>query len=225
MTQNIPLIQTDDFWQVLRDTVAAILAAEGANQVAQAEALPVDPAPWTFRVYSERANPIEDFTGDALDKTPLVNVWFDSSVFDKGKSNVSTRQQTEPTAINIDVYAYADSEETVGGHTPGDVAAAKKAQRFAMICRKILMHDKYRVMGLAKTVGGRWIRSISSFRPAPGQAPYDKIAIVRLILDISHIETIDLELENVLELLHIEMRFEPDGLIRAELEYDFTEEE
>lgn len=220
MTQSIPLIDKQDGFELVRDTIAAILATETVAQVALATAQSKpNPSDWAFGVYLERINPWEAFL--AGDLTPIVNVWFDSTTFDKASSNVATRQKTDPSRFNVDIYAQAESKEETVGHTPGDEAASKLAQHVAKLVRNILMHDKYKYLGLQGIVWRRWVGQITAFQPASGTQPLGKIAAVRLVLEVEHLETIDLEDHETLEIISIDMRHEPNGQIIAELDIDF----
>lgn len=220
MTQVIPLIDKQDNFELVRDTIASILAVETVAQVALATAAAKpNPDDWKFYVFLERVNPWELFLADDL--TPIVNVWFDSSTFDKSSSNVATRQKTDPSRFNIDIYAQANSTEETVGHTPGDEAAAKLAHNTTKLVRNILMHDLYKYLGLQGIVWRRWVGQITSFQPQSGGQPLNRVAAVRLVLEVEHNETIDLADHETLEIISIDMRHEPNGQIIAELDIDF----
>lgn len=221
MTQVIPLIDKQDGFELVRDTIATILATETAAQVALATAASKpNPDDWNFKVYLERINPWEAFL--AGDLTPIVNVWFDSMTFDKGKSNVATRQQTDPSRYNIDIYAQANSTEETVGHTPGDKAAALLAHNTTKLVRNILMHDKHKYLGLQGIVARRWVGQVTSFQPQSGGQPLNRVVAVRLVLEVEHLETIDLADHETLEIISIDMRHEPSGQIIAEIDIDFS---
>jgi hypothetical protein len=223
MTQSIPLIDKSDNFQIIGAAIASILATETVAQQALAVLDSQDPALYKFNVYRERINPWEAFRDGTAgaDLTPIVNVWYESSRYDKGSSNVSTRQTSDPSRYNIDVYAYAASAETVAGHDPGDKTAALLAQNICKLVRNILMHDKYKKLGLdaSKTVGMRWPGSMTAFQPQSGNQPVQRVVGCRFELDVKHIETTDLEDEETLSILNIKMRYEDGGKIIAELEY------
>lgn len=222
MSQAIPLIQKEDGFEQVRDAIAAILATESAAQQVLAIDAALDPEPWDFRVYSERVDPWETFRDKTDDSRPVVNIWYDSSSYEMGASNVATRQKTDPSRFNVDVYTSAVSSETVGGHTPGDEAASKRAHHVVKLARNILMHDKYKYLGLRGLVWRRWVGQITAFQPSSGNQPLNRIAACRLVLEVEHIETIELEDHETLEILNIKLKHEPDGQIIAELEYDFS---
>jgi hypothetical protein len=222
-SQSIPLIDSQDGFEVIRDKIAWILAAEGADQVAKATAAgKTDPTEWSFRVYLERDNPWEEFQGGAL-PSPIVNVFFDDSGPDEGTSNRSDRQK-HTSRYNIDVYAYAESEETAGGHTPGDMQSAILSHRTVRLVRNILMHDKYGYLGLlgAGFIWSRWIEKITPFQPSIGNQPVEHVRAARLTLAVEHNETIDFEDPSVIEIINVKFYHEVGGQVIAELEYDHS---
>lgn len=222
MTQAIPLITKDDNFELIRDKIAYILAAEGAAQVALAEAVPLDSTPWKFNVYKERINPWEAFRDGSGDLTPIVNVWYDSGTFDKSSSNVATRQKADPSRYNIDIYAFSKSTETAGGHDPGDQAASELCQHVLKLVRNILMHDKYKHLDMLGVVWRRWPGQITAFQPQSGNQPLNRVAAIRLVLEVEHNETIELEDHETCEIISIDFRHEPTGQIIAEIDLDFS---
>lgn len=221
MTQAIPLIDKDDNFEIILDKITTILAVEGAAQVALAAAVPTDTTPYEFNIYKERINPWEAFRDGVGVLTPIVNVWYDSGAFDKASSNVSTRQKTSPSRYNIDCYTYAAATETVTGHTPGDMAASLACHQVIKLIRNILMHDKYKYLDLQGTVWNRWVGSIQAYQPQSG-GPMNRVVANRLTLDVEHNETIELEDHETCEIISIDMRYEVDGQIIAEIDLDFS---
>lgn len=219
MAQSIPLIDKSDSFEQIRDQIASILATETAAQQALAIAATQDPEPYTFRVFLERFRPWDVFAGD--DKTPVVNVWYDSSRYDESSSNLSTRQKAGPSRYHVDCYAYATAEDVDGGgHSPGDELASKRVHHVVKLVRNILMHDKYIQLGLGNIVWKRWIDSIQMFQPAIGDQPVQNVLACRITFEIDHNETIDLEDEKILEIINIKIHHEPDGQVIAELHYE-----
>ena len=146
-TQSIPLIDSRDNWEIIRDKIQEILALESAAQVVLAtDAGRQNPEYWDFDTYTERAAPWEAFR-DGASTTPIVNIWTTKSDADPTSSNRSRRQK-HSTRYNLDAYAYAVSEETESGHIPGDRAAAFAVHRLMRLIRNILMHDKYTYLGM-----------------------------------------------------------------------------
>lgn len=223
MTQAIPLIDKDDNFELIRDKIAEILAVEQAAQVALAVAAAKDPTPWQFNVYQERINPWEAFRDGSGDLTPIVNIWYDSGAFDKASSNVSTRQKADPSRYNIDVYTYAKSTETAGGHDPGDEAASKLCHHVFKLVRNILMHDKYKYLDMQRgLVWRRWFGNINAYQPQSGNQPMNRTAVIRSVFEVEHNEEIQLEDHETCEIVNVKMRHEPGGQIIAELDIDFS---
>lgn len=217
MASVIPLIDKGDVFEIVRDRLASILAFETASQQALATAAGKDPDLWKFRVFSERINPLENLTKD--DNSPVVNIWYDNSIYDKSKSNRATRQGTV-SRYNIDIYCYAESTATAGGHDSGDELAAKLAHNTGKLIRNILMHDSYKYLLYQGTVAGRWVASMDSFQPRSGNQPVERTSAFRFALDVEHNETILLQDPEILEIVNVEMKYEPGGQIIAELIYD-----
>ena len=218
MSYTIPLINKSDSFELIRDRIAEILAAETVLQQALATAASLDPSLWKFKVYSERLNPWEAFqTGD---DTPIVNVWFDSMVFDLSASNLSTKQMARPSRFNVDVYASAVSAVDGSGHAPGDETAAKRAAYIAKLCRNILMHDSHITLDMTGVVSKRWVGQVRSFLPSQGERPVQHVVAYRLVVEVDHVETIDLPDHEVLEIVNVKYYHEPDGQVIAELHYE-----
>ena len=168
---NLPdLIDKTDNFEVVRDLIATILAAETISQQALAVAAAEDPKLWAFDVFIERSNPFETLKGFAS-ANPVVNVWFDTSSADRSRSNQFERQYFEAT-YNIDVIARGDSAKVAGtGHISGDEQAFRNAQRVARLVRNILMAAQYRFLGVPRgpnqVVLDRWVDGMESYRPDP----------------------------------------------------------
>lgn len=160
------LIETPDNYELIRDRVASILSMETAGQQALAVAAGRPPDGWAFKVFTERSNPWEDYLNDEVVTTPIVNVWYDNSNFDKARSNSVERQGAEAT-INIDCYAVGYSQSTADGHVAGDEAAARRIQHVTTLVRKIIMAAEYTYLKYRGVVAGRWITSVSIFQPKP----------------------------------------------------------
>jgi hypothetical protein len=226
-TQSIPLIDGPDNWEIIRDKIGEILATENAAQIvlATAEYGAAAAEAWRFSTYLERSNPWEAFKSTT---TPIVNVWVDRSQPDLGSSNRSTRQK-HTTRYNIDIYAYAKTEETAGGQTPGDKGAALVAHRVIRLLRNILMHDKYTYLALRPNVDtngcvwGRWLSDFEIFQPVDGGGrPVQRVVGARLHLDVEHNEIIDLAAQETLEIISVEIQRGEDDMVIAELEYDHS---
>ncbi len=221
MTEVIPLISGVDGFEYVRNQIAVIIAGEQALQQALATAGGQDPTLWKLRTYIERSNPWEMFRDGASDASPVVNVWYDSSTTELGSSNLATRQQMT-SVINVDCIGYATAEASGSGHTAGDEAAAKVAQRGARLVRGILMHGKYRYLGSPSIIARRHLQNRSMFQPTDDTGrPVQRVVGVRLAFAVDHLETVSVTEYDSIEGIDIEMRHDPDGMVIAEMKIDF----
>ena len=218
---TIPLINKTDYFEQIRDKIATILATNTALQQALAVIGSLDPAPYKFRVYAERSNPWDVFLNEEDDLSAVANVYFDSTNFDLNRSNLSTRQTTT-SRINVDIFAYAETEETQAGHDPGDEAASRNVQAAARQVRNILMHDDNTYLGLQGVVSKRWVSSITAFMMPTATPAIQKIKGVRLAVDVDHNETVSQEDEVICEIVNVKIYTAIDGQIMAEIEIDET---
>lgn len=236
MPTTLPsLIDKQDGFEVLRDQIALILFENQAAQQVLATAGGKDPALWKLRVYTERANPWEEFLNapeDANpDKSPIVHVWYESGTFDEARSGAVDRQ-VHAGIFNVDVYGWGLAAELAsGGHLPGDREAALTAQRGARLARNILMAGENTYMQFrgvdnpapAPAVWSRWITSISSFQPEQGGEAAHAIVGVRLALRVEFNEYApQVEAEDVLEFVAVDIHRQSDGLLVAEVDFDLT---
>lgn len=212
---TIPLINKTDYFEQVREAVASILVAETTRQQALAVSAGLDPALWKFRVFVERSNPWDIFL-DSEDNSPVVNIRFDNFNTDLSKSNLTDRQQVT-TRINVDVFAYAQSEETQAGHTAGDEQAARNAQATARYCRNILMHDDNKYLGLRGIVGKRWLVSLTTFDMPQNNPAIQRVQGARLSLDVDHLELAVQGTENVCEMVNVKIYYAADGELIAEI--------
>jgi hypothetical protein len=227
MTATIPLIDTLEGFELVRDQIAVILATEQALQVAEAtlQGKP-NPDDWKLRVYRERIDPVEVFRdGDETDLSPVVNVWYDNSSTELGAGDLGTRQMV-PSQINVDCIGYARAKQDGTGHLPGDELAALTAQRGVRIARGILMHGKYRYLGLGTQpnaiVGRRYVLTRTAFQPTSGGRPVQDAVGVRLTFMVDHIETIGIETYANIEQIFVTHKFDPLGAVILEQDITFT---
>lgn len=219
------LIDKVDNFEVVRDQIAALLALNIENQKALAIADGQDPAPWDLRVYTERANPWDQYTGgqgQVVDVAPIANVWFDSTSFDKSASTVMDRQKSDGS-FNIDIYGYGVSQDDGGGgHKPGDREAAFEMQRAVKLVRNILIASENTYLQLRGLVWTRWVQSITSFQPQIDNRSIQNIVGARLVLKVEFNEfSPQYEPEN-LEFVSINVTRSDTGQILAELDFDYT---
>ncbi len=219
MSKITTLIDKDDVNEIVRDQIAAILAVESVEQVVLAAAAgKPEPDDWKLRVFTERANPWEqwhNFKDGVTDESPVVNVWFSDETFDKKGSDIFERQVADGV-FNIDVYAGTISrDDASGGHKPGDREAALIVQRGARLCRNIMMAAIYLRLDLPIVVSDRWAQSITVFQPEIEDVPIQHVIAARLAMEVRYNEfSPQIELET-LELLSSVISRDGDGMLHV----------
>ena len=215
------LIDKQDTFEIVRDQIAAILKLEVANQMALAVAAGKDPADWNLRIFTERSNPWEQWLNSQSDRRPIINVWYDNSSFQPGKSNIIERQASE-TIYNIDCYGYGISADDDGaGHKPGDREAAFEVHRALRLVRNILMAAQYTYLGLRGTVWQRWPQSVTSFQPQLDGRPIQQIVAARLAFRVVFNEFSPQVEPETLELVSVDVERTEDGEIVVEADYEY----
>lgn len=217
------LIDKQDTAEIVRDQIEAILVSESAAQVALAttEGKP-DPDDWKLRVYRERANPWENFPSKTTDRSPVVNVWWDTSAFDMSASNVVERQKSS-TVFNIDCYGFGRSADNpAGGHHCGDQDAAEEVQRAVRLVRNILMAAEYTYLGLRGTVWRRWVDAITMMQPQQDNQNVHHVVGARLAFRVDFNEYSPQVQPETLDLLTVDVMRTEDGEIVLEADYDYT---
>lgn len=219
------LIDKQDNFEIVRDKIALILANEVAGQKVLAEAASKDPNEWDMKIFTERSNPWEQFLDDPApgrDRSPIINVWFDSETFPEGLGSTVERQRAEGL-FNIDCYGYAVSADVIaGGHTPGDKAAAIEAQRALRLVRNILMAGTYTYLDLRGIVASRWPQSAEVFQPEINGRSVQQVVASRMVLRVAYNEFAP-QVEPVdLELVSVDVKRNEDGSVVAESDYDYT---
>jgi hypothetical protein len=216
------LIDKQDNFEVIRDQIAAILVLESNNQQALAVSEGKDSNLWKLRVFNERYNPWEQFLNTNTDRSPLVNVWYDTSNFDGSASNIVERQKAE-AIYNIDCFGYGiSSDDGATGHNPGDREAAFEVQRALRLVRNILMSSTYTYLGLRGLVWQRWPQSISVFQPNLDAQQVQKIVGARLELRVMFNEFSPQYVPETLEYLSVDVFRNEDGQLIAEADFDYT---
>lgn len=221
---TLSLIDKQDSFEIIRSQIAAILATETANQQALATAASKDPELWRFRVYEERAAAWEQFLNlpnDGGDSAPIAAVWFDTSTFEEGASNIMERQACTGT-FNVDVYGHGQSRAVGGGHDPGDYVASTNAQRTVRLVRNILMAAENTYLQLRGLVWQRWVQSITSFQPAIDNKPIFGLWAVRLAFRVKFNEFAPQVEGEPLELVSVQVCRAEDGEIYFGADYDYT---
>lgn len=216
------LIDKQDNFEVIRDKIASILAEEVASQMALASAEGKDPNDWKLRIYTERSNPWEQFLNEQVDRSPLVNVWFDNSNYNPGQGSTVERQKTEGV-FNIDCYGFGiSSDEAAGGHKPGDREAAFEVHRALRLVRNILMAAQYTYLDLRGVVWQRWPQSITSFQPQLDGRQMQKLVGARLAFRVIFNEFSPQVPAETLELVSVDVNRNADGEIVAQADYNYT---
>jgi len=222
------LIDKQDNSEVIRDQIAAILLCDVAEQMNLAGLAGKDPEKWNLQIYTEATDPYEkwlnigedeNFDFSSLDKSPIVNVWFQSEDFEMAASNVVENQKANGT-FNIDVYALGINESDGGtGQISGDKAAALEAQRAMRLVRNILMGGVNTYLQLRKTVWRRWTRNIEFFQPQLGQTNVQQVVAGRLSLGVEYSEFAPQITPVNLEEVGIKVRRAEDGEVVLEADY------
>lgn len=216
------LIDKQDNFEVIRDQIAAILATEVASQMALAVTAGEDPDLWKLRIFSERSNPWEQLLNEQVDRSPIVNVWFDNSTQDPGAGTTVERQKTQGV-FNIDCYGYGiSSDEAGGGHNPGDKEAAFVLHRALRLVRNILMAAEYTYLNLRGVVWQRWVQSITVFQPELDGRQMQQIVGARLAFRVIFNEFSPQVPAETLELVSVDVERTEDGEIVAQADYDYT---
>ncbi len=216
------LIDKQDNFEIVRDRIAVILATEVASQTALATADGRNPNDWKLRIFSERSNPWEQLLNEQTDRSPIVNVGFDSSSFDLTASNISDRQKTEGV-FNIDCYGCGISSDVVnGGHNPGDKGAALEAHKALRLIRNILMADEYTYLGIRGVVWRRWTQSITVFQPQLDARQLQQIVGARLTLRVVFNEFSPQFVAEALESVSVNVIRTEDGEIVVQADYNCT---
>ncbi len=216
------LIDKQDSFEIIRDQIAAILAAEVVSQKQKATDAGKDPALWDFKVYTERSNPWESYLNDTAELTPIVNVWYDNSVFSETQSNIVEKQATDGI-FNIDCYAVANSSDNVaGGHNPGDKEAAFAVQRVLRLVRNILMSAEYTYLGLRGLVWQRWPQTVTAFQPQQDRGNVRPVIAARIGFKVKFNEFSPQISGDMLELLSAQVTRAEDGEILLDADYGYT---
>lgn len=215
------LIDKQDNFEIVRDKISLILANEIASQQILAEAADKNnPADWKLRIFMERTNPWELFSG--ADNSPIVNIWYDNSRFDGSSSDTVERQKSE-AIYNLDCYGYGVSSESLDvGQNPGDKVAAFQVQKAVRLVRNILMSADYIYLDLRGLVWKRWPQSINIFQPQIDDRSAANIIAARIALSVEFSEFAPQITGENLEFISIDIKRSETGEILAEADYDYT---
>ena len=226
MTLIPGLVDKLDSFEIVGLKIAEIILAETTSQQAIA-VIDEEPNPddWKVRVFSERSNPWGQFIDAPDDQSPLVNISYDSSTFDRAASIANGRQKADAT-YNIDCYAYGVSaDDPEGGHEPGDKLAALNVHRALRLVRNWLMAIEHASLDLQGFVWDRWISSIKVFQPQEAGVLVQNIIAARIDLAVTFNETVSPAATEILEFLSVVMRDPSTGEVTiAQTDFDYTEE-
>lgn len=222
---SIELMRGPDTFELVRDQIAMLLSTAVASQQRMAAIVGENPDDWRLRIYTERSNAWEQFLADdPADKSPIVNVWYDTSTFDAAASNIVERQKAE-AVYNIDCIGYAMAEEDpAGGHVPGDMSAAFAAHRALRYVRRILMAGENTYLNLRGTVWRRWPESVKMFQPAQGERAIQQIVGGRLALRVAFNEMSPQVVAQALDIITATVSRAQDGEVIALANYENTGE-
>lgn len=217
------LIDKQDNFEIIRDQIAAILAAETNNQQILAVNAGKDPQLWAFDVYTEREDPWEAWQGTrsryGVSRNPIINVWYENASFNMLQGNTVERQSC--TGIfNIDILALGSARANGLGQTCGDEDANREVQRVTRLVRNILMAAENTYLGLRGVVWRRWIQSINVMNTDSSAPNAQKIGVIRIQLEVVFNE-LSPQVEGVdLEIISATITRAEDGQILIEAQYD-----
>jgi hypothetical protein len=185
------LMNKNDTFEIVRDKIALILAKEIQGQQNLAVTAGVNPVDYRARVFTEAVTPFQMFMNadgsndDPTDESPIINVSFDSSSFDKRAGSTVNRQKSS-TNYNIDCYGWGMAQaERCGGSTMGGTLANFAVQRALKIVRNILMSAEYVTLEMDGVVWDRWVDSITAFQPLIDNRPAINIVGARLAFNVN----------------------------------------
>ena len=215
------LIDKVDNFELIRDQIAGILATESTSQQALAVAASQDPNDYKLRVYTERANPFENWLNSQVDKSPIVNVTFSTTSFPGGVGDVVERQKAE-TTYYIDCFGLGVAAETATGHNPGDELAAQESHRAARLVRNILMSSEYTFLALRGLVWSRWPQSITSEQIQFNANNAVQVVVTRLGFVVEYNEFSPQAEPVNLNYVAIDFKRASDGMLIAEADFDYS---
>lgn len=209
------LINKNDNFEIIRDEITAIIAAEQANQKKLSASSPItDETYFNFKIFSERLDPVNSLASDGEideDNFPFINVWYNnSSLQSNSQTNGIQKYQSD---YNIDIYAVSKSKiDESGNVTNSDELSSKRVQRIVKIIRNILANQNYTQLNLPKVVSGRFIQNISML-PPDAERSLNNMSVARITLQVDHIETTGENQYNNVELIQAKCTQDKNGLI------------
>src|SRR6478735_2082226 len=214
------LIDKRDNRKLIRDQIAAILKVESDEQQKLARSQDKDARLWALRVFTERADPWAAFADTEQKRVPIISVRADTSTFDKSGSDPVRHQKVE-TTYQIVCFGFGVAEDTDAGHTAADKMAIVEAERAVRFVRNILMagpytylgfpQGKYLPSGQEQVVWGRWVSGIVSSEPDSPSRPVERVAGIRLDLEVTHSEFSPQYVPTTLDILALTLTRTPEG--------------
>lgn len=173
----LPLITTNMYFDVVLRAVEAVLKAESANQIA------LGGVGW--RTVRERFDPWQAVEDEF--KPGLVNVTWNQSTFDAGKS--SNHESSSDSQFVVDCYASDVGLDSGGVITPKD-------QRAADVLHSLITKVYYTLsstinfdMGLTPgTITKPFITDVQKFIPTKNNTPLRGIIAARVSLRVEFVE-------------------------------------
>jgi hypothetical protein len=215
------LIDKTDGFELINNQIAQILADEVANQQILAGNAGKDPSLWKIRVFSDQFHNWEQYQTPELmsDKSPIVNVWFDSSSSKKSASNRMERQVTTGR-YNLDLIAWGGATQ----NNTSDYVASKNLKRAIRLIRNIIMAGEYTYLLDKATprelVSGRWLEGINFYQPDQDQTNVQMVIGGRLSLSVDFVEYSPQYTPSSLEDLYIDINRAEDGEVISQLGFD-----
>lgn len=218
------LINKTDNFELVLNQIAAILVAEVASQMSLATLAGEDPQNWNLRIFTDAFNPWEQFRDSptaAVDRTPIVNCWWDNSPFQKEGSDM-VKKQICNGRYNIDIYGYGCATELTAGHLPGDKDSALEAKRACRLVRNILMAAEYTYLSMRGTVAERWIESMNYYQPQIDNRGVVQASGIRIVFTVKFLELSPQVAAETLEYLSATINRKETGEVYAVADYDYT---
>lgn len=228
MASPLPdLITTQDTFEIVGQRLAEIIAVNAAQQAVLAVGQP-DPTEWDLRVFTERKSPwnmwanLEDFQAN---RAPIVNVWYQSSVFDT-EATADIGPQRATALYNIDIVAGGHSQDDGGtGQTPGDVEASTRLHRAARFVRQFIQadaNDKLQFTATPFIIQFRRVQSTTAFDPPENAAGIVALGM-RLAVMIRFEELAPVNTGETMDTIGVDITVQTEtNEVLVQLEYDVT---
>jgi hypothetical protein len=115
---------------------------------------------------------------------------------------------------------------SLGGHTPGDLAAGEARDRASRLVRNILMSGQYCYLGGPRKadqfIWSRWLESRTNFVPSIDERAVEKAEAQRLVLAVEFNEFAPQVIGQPLELIAVTVKRQETGEVYLKANYDLT---